>query len=166
MDTNRDTYLGTGVTMMVGIQFVLGNLIGKFSSDTVFRHLFTDSRVELAHLRSLSDLISLFMEIPRCLYGAAPCRRPNLQRWGLVSGHSLSDHRLFLGLAVSHQAFGHFLGVIFALLRERCIGFVGVCLYGDASLNLSFSPCIRPALLEPPTRAKYVRRDLMCRFSR
>lgn len=152
--------------MMVGIQFVLGNLIRKFSSNTVFRHLFADSRVELAHLRPLSDLISFFMEIPRCLYGTASCRRPNLQRWGLVSGHSLGDHCLLLGLTVSHQTFGHFLGVIFALFGERRISFVRVCLYGNASLNRYVSLYVRHALFEPHTRAKYVRRDLICRFSK
>lgn len=72
-------YLCPGITMMIGIKFVLSNLVTKLFSDAILRHLLTNTRVQLAQLRPLPDLISVFMEVFRGFHCPAPCGSPNFQ---------------------------------------------------------------------------------------
>lgn len=76
---SEDSYLGTGIPMMVGIKLMLCNLIRPLGTNASLRHLFTDTRVELTHLRALSDLVSLVVEVLCSLHGTTSGRRPDFQ---------------------------------------------------------------------------------------
>jgi hypothetical protein len=76
---SENSYLGTGIPMMVGIKLMLCDLIRPLGTDASFRHLLTDTRVELTHLRALSDLVSLVVEVLGSLYGTTSSGRPYFQ---------------------------------------------------------------------------------------
>lgn len=107
---------------------MFGDFIGEFGSDAPLGHFLADSRVELAHLRSLADLVSFLMEVSRGFHSTASCRRPNLQRPQFVPSLTLGNLCLVLSLSMSKQAFSHFLSIIFPLFGEGGISFVGICL--------------------------------------
>lgn len=57
------TYLSTWVSVMIGILFVLGDLLGVLLPNFPFTHLLADTRIELAHLTTLSDRVASFAKV-------------------------------------------------------------------------------------------------------
>jgi hypothetical protein len=57
-----NAYLGSWIPMVIWVCFMLLHLIRVLYSYPSLRHFFTDTRIQLAHLGSLSDLVPLTFE--------------------------------------------------------------------------------------------------------
>ena len=87
--------------MVVRVKLVFANFVGEFGSNAIFGHLFTDTRVQLAHLRALAHFVAFFIEIACGLHGAAPRGCPDLQRPRFVACLALGSGFLFFSFPVS-----------------------------------------------------------------
>lgn len=65
--------------MMVGIELMLCDFVRPLCTDASLRHLFTDTGVELTHLRALLHLVPFVVEVFRSLHGSASSGGPDLQ---------------------------------------------------------------------------------------
>jgi hypothetical protein len=65
--------------MMIGIQLMFFHLIGIQGANGALRELLAYTRIYLAHLRSLLDLVAQLLQRLSRLDGAEPCRCPDSQ---------------------------------------------------------------------------------------
>lgn len=94
---------------------MLRNLVRIFFTESLFRHVFAHSRVQLAQLRPLADFIALFVKIFGGLDCSASRGRPDRQGFQFSIRVSLLDHRLPFRFPVSQQTLGHLSRIIFSL---------------------------------------------------
>lgn len=121
--------------MMIRVELVLLDLLRVEVANGTLRHLLADTGVDLAHLRTLTNLEALVLEVIRSLNGTATSRGPNRQRTKGNGIATLLDKGSALLLAVLQKRLGHSSSVRHALLGERRISLVRVLLGGNASSN-------------------------------
>lgn len=98
--------------MMVWVKLMFGYLVRIFFSDLLLGHLFTHSRIQLAELRSLSNLVPSLIQILRGFNRSASRGGPDRQWLQHMVCSFLIDRFLSFGFSVLHQTFGHFLCII------------------------------------------------------
>jgi hypothetical protein len=121
--------------MMVRILLMLGHLVGIYQTHRPLRHLLADTRVDLAHLRPLTNLVPLLLQEVGCLNGSQPRRSPHGKRPQRLGRASVRNHLGPLLLAMHEQRVRHLPGVGDALLRQRRIGAVRVLFGRDTGAD-------------------------------
>ena len=98
--------------MVVRIEFVFLYLIWVFHPNAFLGFLFTDSGIELAHLRSLPHLVVLSCKKLSSLDSTAPCRSPHYQRFKGSIRRPFAEQMCSFLFSMLKQSLGHFLGIV------------------------------------------------------
>lgn len=128
-------YLCAGVSVVVRVQLVLLNFFGVDVADRALRHLLAHARVDLTHLRALTDLEPLVLEVVGRLHGAATRGGPDRERPQRHRGAALLDEGGVFLLAVLQEDLRHAGRIGNAFLGEGGVSFVGILLVGDTGPN-------------------------------